>query len=100
MRKFVEPESVAVIGVPRQSGPGTFNSVEVMLRYGYAGKVYPINPNAGEICGLQSYSAVSALPEVPDVAIISVGRERVADVVRECGDFGISRAIIITQGFS
>ena len=100
MRKFVEPESVAVIGVPRQSGPGTFNSVEVMLRYGYAGKVYPINPNAGEICGLQSYASVSALPEVPDVAIISVGRERVADVVRECGDFGISRAIIITQGFS
>lgn len=100
MRKFLEPESVAVIGVPRQSGPGSFNNVEIMIRYGFRGRIYPINPNAGEICGIKSFGSVSELPEVPDLAIISVGRERVANAVRDCGDFGISRAVIITQGFS
>jgi acetyltransferase len=100
MRKFLDPESVAVIGVPRQSGPGSFNNVEIMIRYGFQGRIYPINPNAGEICGLKSFSSVADLPEVPDVAIISVGRERVAGAVRDCGDSGIARAIIITQGFS
>lgn len=100
MRKFLEPESVAVIGVPRQSGPGSFNNVEIMIRYGYRGRIYPINPNAGEICGIKAFSAVQDLPEVPDLAIISVGRERVSNALRDCGDFGITRAIIITQGFS
>lgn len=100
MRKFLEPESVAVIGVPRQSGPGTFNNVEIMIRYGYRGRIYPINPNAGEICGIKAFGAVAELPAVPDLAIISVGRERVARAVRDCGDFGIKRAIVITQGFA
>jgi acetyltransferase len=100
MRKFLEPESVAVIGVPRQSGPGSFNNVEIMIRYGFQGRIYPINPNAGEICGIKSFGSVAELPEVPDLAIISVGRERVAKAVQDCGDFGIKRVIIITQGFS
>jgi len=100
MQKFLEPESVAVIGVPRLSGPGTFNNVEIMIRYGYEGRIYPINPHAGEICGIKAFGSVTELPEVPDLAIISVGRERVAPAVRDCGDFGIKRAIVITQGFS
>jgi hypothetical protein len=32
MKKFLEPESVALIGVPRQSGPGSYNNAETMLR--------------------------------------------------------------------
>ncbi len=100
MRKFLEPESVAVIGVPRQSGPGTFNNVEIMVRYGFRGRIYPINPNAVEICGIKAFGSVAELPEIPDLAVISVGRERVSGAVRDCGDFGVKRAIIITQGFA
>lgn len=100
MRKFLEPDSVAIIGVPRQTGPGSFNNVEIMLKYGYQGRIYPINPNAAEICGLKVYGKIANLPETPDLAVISLGREKVAGAVRECGDFGIKRAIVITQGFS
>ncbi|MGV8057976.1 MAG: acetate--CoA ligase family protein [Smithellaceae bacterium] len=100
MQKFLEPESVAVIGAPRQTGPGSFNNVETLLRYGYTGRVYPINPNATSICGLKTYPSVTALPEIPDLAVISIGRERVPGIVAECGYFGIRQAVIITQGFS
>jgi len=100
MRRFLEPESVAIIGVPRQTGQGSYNNLEVMCRYGYRGRIYPINPNAKEIYGIKAYSSTLALPEVPDLAVISVSRERVLTAVQDCGEFGIKRAIIITQGFS
>ncbi|MFB3926316.1 MAG: acetate--CoA ligase family protein [Syntrophales bacterium] len=100
MRKFLEPESVIVIGAPRKSGPGTFNNVEIMLRYGYKGRIYPINPNADEICGIKTYPSVADVPEVADLAVISVGRDRVMRMFEDCVRAGIQRVIIISQGFA
>ena len=100
MRKFLEPESVALIGVPRQSGPGSYNNAETMLRYGYRGRIYPINPNAAEICGLKTYAAIGDVPDPVDLAVISVGRDRVLPMVENCIRAGVKRIVIITQGFA
>jgi acetate---CoA ligase (ADP-forming) len=100
MRGFLEPESVAIIGASRQTGPGSFNILETIILYGYGGKLYPINPKADEICGRKVFDSVSSLPEVPDLAVISVGRENVSRAVQECGETGIKNVVIITQGFS
>jgi acetate---CoA ligase (ADP-forming) len=100
MQKFFDPSSVALIGVPRNTGSGTFNNAEVMLRYGYEGKIFPINPNAAEICGLKAYPSIADVPEAVDLAVISVARERVLPVLDQCIAAGVSRIIIITQGFA
>jgi acyl-CoA synthetase (NDP forming) len=99
MKKFMEPESVALIGVPRQSGPGSYNNAETMLRYGFQGRIYPINPNAAEICGLKVYPAIGDVPETVDLAVISVGRDRVLQMVEQCIRAGVKHLLIITQGF-
>jgi acyl-CoA synthetase (NDP forming) len=100
MRNFFEPEAVVIIGAPRKTGPGTFNGVEMMLRYGFKGRLYPINPKADEICGLKAYASVIDVPEVADLAIISVGRDYVLQAFRECIKSGIMSVIIVSQGFS
>jgi len=100
MHKFFDPESVAVIGVPSKTGVGAFNNVETMLRYGYEGRIYPINPRVGEICGLKTYSSVLEIPEPVDLALISVGRDRVLAAFERCIQVGIKRVVIISQGFS
>ena len=61
MKYFMEPENVAIIGVSRRSGPGTYNLMENMLRYGYRGKIYPINPQAKEILGIRAYPNIKKL---------------------------------------
>lgn len=99
MRKFFEPESVVMVGAPRKTGAGAFNNVECMVRYGYNGRVYPINPNAREICGFKAYPSVSEVPETADLAVISVGRDRVVQMFEQCVRAGIRRVIIISQGF-
>lgn len=71
-----------------------------MLRYGFKGILYPINPKAKEICGLTSYSSIQDIPSAADLAIISVARDRVLAMFAQCIQAGIDRVIIITQGFS
>lgn len=100
MKKFLEPGSLALIGAPSQTGPNTFNGIETLLRYGFKGTIYPVNPKAREICGLESYSSVLEIPTAPDLAIISVARDRVISMFEQCIQAGIDRVIIITQGFA
>lgn len=100
MQKFFDPESVVMIGAPRKTGTGAYNGVEMMLRYGYKGRLYPINPKADRICGLRAYSSVAEVPETADLAIISVGRDHVIDALKACIRSGIRWVIIISQGFS
>jgi acyl-CoA synthetase (NDP forming) len=100
MQTFFDPESVVMIGAPRKTGTGAYNGVEMMLRYGYRGRLYPINPKADRICGLKAYSSVTEVPETADLALISVGRDYVIEAFKQCIDSGIRRVIIISQGFS
>lgn len=100
MRLFFEPKSVALIGAPRKTGVGTLNNVEMLLRYGYKGAVYPVNPKADEICGVRSYPSVMDTPGVPDLAVISLGRDLVIPAFGGCIRKGIRQVVIISQGFA
>lgn len=100
MKNFLEPESVAMIGAPRKAGPDTYNGVEMMLRYGYQGRIYPINPKADEICGLKVYPSIAEVPETVDLAIISMGRDQVVSAFKECIQSGVNRVMIVSQGFA
>jgi acetate---CoA ligase (ADP-forming) len=100
MRLFLEPKSIAAIGVSRQTGPQAYNVLENLLDYGYEGRLYPVNPNASEILGVRTYSRVEEIPEVPDMALISLPRHLVVPIVRDCVRHGIRAVVIITQGFA
>jgi acyl-CoA synthetase (NDP forming) len=100
MHKFMDPASVALIGTPRRTGAGAFNNAEMMLRYGFKGRLYPVNPAGGEILGLKVYPAVADIPETVDLAVISVGRDRVQATFEDCIRAGIGHVIIISQGFA
>ena len=100
MEKFLNPESVALIGVTRQSGPGSWNNLEIMLRYGFKGRVYAVHPKASEICGYKTYPAITEVPEIPDLVVISMGRDHVLPVFQKCAQKGVKNIIIISQGFA
>jgi acyl-CoA synthetase (NDP forming) len=100
IRPFLDASSMTAIGVSRRTGPGTYNLLEHLLRYGYKGRVYPVNPNADEILGIKTYPGVAAVPEVTDIALISLPRLLVLQAVQDCVQKGIKAVIIITQGFA
>lgn len=100
IKPFIEPKSVALIGVSTRTGPGTFNVLEELLNYGYQGHIYPVNPKGGEILGIKTYTSVMEIPETPDLAVITTPRTAVPDIVRQCASRGIKGVVIITQGFT
>jgi acyl-CoA synthetase (NDP forming) len=100
LQKFFEPASVVLIGVSRQTGPGAYNNLEMMLRYGYRGRIHLVHPKVPEILGYRTQARVADLPEVPDLAVISLGRERVLPAFTECVAHGIKRVVVISQGFA
>ena len=66
------PSSVAVIGASEK--PGKVGTVVLgnILKSGYTGKIFPVNPSHEEVMGLPCHPSVSELPETPDLAIIIV----------------------------
>jgi acetyltransferase len=94
-----DPKSVALIGATeRDASVGRF-ILENLLRSGKQ-KVFAVNPNAKAALGLDCYSAVGALPQKPDLAVIAVRAELVPAVVAECGEAGIQGAVVISAGFA
>ena len=100
MKLFMEPSSIAIVGVTRSAGAGTFDFLRAPLDLGFAGKIYPVNPKAEEISGLKAYPNVKLIPDDIDLAVIATPRDTVPPLIRDCVEKGIKAIIVIAQGFA
>jgi len=100
MTSLFEPRAIAVIGASANPGKIGYRIVENVVRSGYRGGVFPINPKGGEILGLRVYETLAEVEEEVDLAVISIPAERVIDAVKTCGAKGVKNLVIITSGFS
>lgn len=98
--RLFDPRSVAVIGASQDLTSISGQPLAHLRSHGYRGNIYPVNPKYTAIDGVKTYSAIGELPETPDLALILVNAARVPGVLRECGEKGISFAIIFSAGFS
>jgi acetyltransferase len=99
LKPFFEPESVAVIGASRTPGKGGYNIIENLRRLGFTGRVYPINPRAGEVGTLKAYPDLKNLPGKPELAIIVLPRSQVLKSLEHCIEAGAKAVIIESAGF-
>jgi acetate---CoA ligase (ADP-forming) len=93
------PRAIAVVGASNRAGSVGRAVFANVLKYGYAGVVFPVNPKSPSIMSVKAYPSVMAIPDGVDLAVVVVPREAVPQVLRECGDKGIQGAIVITAGF-
>jgi len=98
-KKLTAPESVALVGVTTRTGKGSNNPLEVLLRWGYQGRVYPVNPKGGSILGHRIYKTLLDVPEIPDLAVICAPRDAVPELFGQCAAKGVKIVIIVAQGF-
>jgi acetate---CoA ligase (ADP-forming) len=99
LKKMLHPTSIAVVGASanrRKQGGRLFH---YLVKHGFAGSLYPVNPREIEIMGHKCYASVEALPTVPDLACIVVSVDNVEGVVEACGKKGIGAAAIYTSGY-
>ena len=97
---FFKPQSVAIIGLSRSAIGAPVSVLTSLESLGYKGRVYVINPSFQSSDSLKAFARVQDLPEIVDLAIVSVERAGVPAVLEECAASGIRNAIVITQGFA
>lgn len=100
IRALLEPASIAVIGASSNPDKPGGTIVSQLIRGGYQGELFPINPNAREVMGRRCYASLIDVPRQVDLVFIVVPRERVEGAVRQCAEARAASACIITAGFS
>jgi predicted CoA-binding protein/RimJ/RimL family protein N-acetyltransferase len=100
LRAFLNPRSVAVVGVS-QRGDGVGAALLANLqRAGFSGQLYPIHPHATAINGLPAFPRVSAVGAPVDLALIAVPAAAVEEVVADCAAAGVHGVVVISSGFA
>ena len=96
LRRVFAPGSVAVIGASRRLGTVGRAIWDNLRSAGYAGKLYAVNPHAGQIGGEPSLASAADLPEHVDLAVIAVPAAAVVDTTEQCGQRGVHACVVIT----
>lgn len=78
------PRSIAVVGA--SGTPNTFGYLfmDYLIRAGYPGILYPVNPNDEEIMGLKAYPSLKDIPGDVDYVISCIGARHVLEMIRQC----------------
>jgi len=98
--RLLKPRSVAVIGASADASKTAGRPVSYLVKHGYAGDIYPINPKVERIGDLACYKDVDSLPVAPDVGIVLLGAERAHLAVRDLAARGTAAAIVLASGYT
>ncbi|MEC6408619.1 acetate--CoA ligase family protein [Achromobacter xylosoxidans] len=100
LARLLDPASIAIVGASDNPDKIGGRPIHYMRRHGYAGTLYPINPQRAEVQGERAWPNLAALPAAPDLAIVAVAGEQAVRAVDDCAALGVSAAIVISAGFS
>jgi acetyl coenzyme A synthetase (ADP forming)-like protein len=99
IRAFFHPNSVAVIGASRRRQTIGGELFQNILKEGFQGVVYPINPKSPVVGAVRAYPSVLDVPDDIDLAIVVVPAEQVIDVASQCARKGVRAMVVISAGF-
>ena len=96
---FFAPQSVAVIGASRDPEKLGYAVLANLKEGGYSGRLYPVNPRAGEILGLKAYPSVLDVHGPIDLAVVVIPYPLVPAALEQCGQKEVQAVVVISAGF-
>lgn len=98
LSRLFAPGTIAVVGAsasPEKPGYQMMKSLEA-----FAGAVYPVNPNAGEILGHTAYPDLASLPGPVDLVALVVPPGASPAILRQAADMGAGAVLMVSGGFA
>ncbi len=93
---LLDPSSVVVVGASDDLGKFGGRALDGLIRHGYQGALYPVNPRRKSVMGLEAYPTASVIPGGADVAVVALPAAMLAESVRDCAKAGVRVCIVIT----
>ncbi len=100
LERLFNPRSITIIGASAELSKISGQPLNFLVRRGYPGKLYPVNPRYRGLLGHPCYPSIDALPEAPDLALVVVNARLAVRVLEDCGRRGVPFAIVFSSGFS
>ncbi|MDB6145826.1 MAG: putative acetyl-CoA synthetase (ADP-forming) alpha and beta chain protein [Pseudomonas sp.] len=97
---LLDPSSVAIIGASDDPNKVGGRPIHYMLKFGYTGRILPINPKRESVQGIRCYPNLDALDVVPQAAIIAVSGQAAVQAIKECARLGVATAVVMASGFA
>lgn len=97
---FFMARGIAIVGASDDITKIGGRPIHFLLKYGYKGQIYPVNPRGGEIQGLQAYCSLCELPAAPDMAIIAVPAAAAVKAMHDCASIGVRGVVVLSSGFA
>ncbi|MFZ5631642.1 MAG: acetate--CoA ligase family protein [Bacillota bacterium] len=82
--QLFHPRSIAVVGASGTPNSFGYLFMDYLLKAGYGGDLYPVNPRGGAIMGITSYPSLKDIPGDVDYVISCIGAGLVPDMIRQC----------------
>ena len=99
LRAALDPKSVAIIGASENPNKVGGRPVHYLDKFGFTGKIFPINPSRPDVQGHTCYKSLGDLPEAPEMVIIAVAGDNAIGAVEDCAKAGVKIAVVMASGF-
>ena len=96
---MLHPRNIVVVGATDKPGNYAERIWYNLVKYGFKGRLYPVNARRETIWGVPCYQDFASLPEPPDHVLVLVPARFVVQVVRDAASAGARSATIVTSGF-
>lgn len=99
-KALLQPRCVALVGASPDLTKNNSRPQRFLKRFGYSGRVLPINPSRSEVLGERAYSDLKSAPGPIEHAFIMVPAAAVPPVIEQCCELRIPVATLFTAGFA
>ena len=100
LEPLFRPRSIAVVGASANERTQGYEFVEGLVKFGFPGPVYPVNPKLDELLGLKAYPRLEDIPGTVDFVISAVPAGAVLDLVEGAKAKGTKLIHFFTARFS
>jgi acyl-CoA synthetase (NDP forming) len=94
---LLRPRSIAVVGASEREGTVGRNSIENLLRGGFEGRLFAVNPGRTSVLGVPCFPSLAALPEPVEHVLFAISDERLEAALDAAIEHGARAATIMSS---